>query len=121
MILCCACTNNNIYTEYYKQHLNDFSNVSTYLLENYQVDKNSHLTLELNEITDNNYILNKFSCVWIEEDSVTFWNDETKTLGLTYTKNIKKYLNNITKWYKDIDIAKINDYWYLIGQFNHIL
>lgn len=62
----------------------------------------------------------KFSYLWIEKNSVIFWNDETKTLGVVCSNDMDEILKSIEEWYNDLDKLKIDNDIYLIGQINHI-
>lgn len=60
-----------------------------------------------------------FSYLWIEEENVVFWNDETKVLGLVYSSNPKDYINSLKKWYQDMEYERINENWYVVGSWEH--
>lgn len=61
-----------------------------------------------------------FTYIWIENNSVIFWNDEMKQLGLVYSDNAKSTMKDIEEWYDDLEKEKVNNNCYLIGQLNGI-
>ena len=61
-----------------------------------------------------------FTYIWIENNSVIFWNDEMKQLGLVYSDNAKSTIKDIEEWYDNLEKEKVNNNCYLIGQLNGI-
>lgn len=59
----------------------------------------------------------EFSYLWIEDGNVVYWNGETKVLGLVYSSNPKNYIKSLEEWYKGMDSEKINENWYVVGQW----
>lgn len=126
-ILCmmlCSCGGDE--TGYYSERLYAYEAIAEYALDNYAATDGSRVTVNLGEITDVNLAESvliaeeKFTYIWIENNSVVFWNDETKKLGLVYSENIKSVIKDIEEWYDNMDKAKISKNCYLIGQFNSI-
>ncbi len=56
--------------------------------------------------------------LWVTEDYVIFWQDETKYYGLIYSKNpLSAIWDMKSDWYKSMEYHRINNYWYEIGAF----
>lgn len=127
MLLCsCGETYADTLADYYEERLSDYEEIAQYALQNYAAADGSRKTVLLSDITDENLTQSisvaaeDFRYVWIENNSVVFWNDETKTLGLIYSDNVKSEIKAIEEWYNGTGRKKINGNWYLIGQFNSI-
>ncbi|OJU08016.1 MAG: hypothetical protein BGN88_01540 [Clostridiales bacterium 43-6] len=62
-----------------------------------------------------------FDLIWVADQYVIFWNDETKTFGLLYSKTAKNVISTIRNdWYPVMEYVKIEKDWYEIGQLNAI-
>ncbi len=127
ILLCSACNKDK--SEYYEEHLDYYSTAASYLAENYCNSDDEHVTIWMSDIaTDDiqitesfDIVKERFSCAWVGENEVIFWNDELKHIGLIYTKNSKESLEDLEEWYHDVDIVKINDNWYLVGHiYNNV-
>ncbi len=56
--------------------------------------------------------------LWVTEDYIIFWEDETKYYGLVYSeKPLSAILNMESDWDRDIEYHRINKNWYEIGAF----
>lgn len=70
----------------------------------------------LKRIQEQSYV--KYSYIWVSDEYIIFWEDETKQYGLLYAKRPKKIIRSMKKeWYKGMDYNRINRNWYEIGQF----
>ena len=83
---------------------------------------NERYSVSLKDISDMDEIasdvavaLKDYSYFWIDESSVTFWNDETKTEGVLCAFNSTKAIKEVKSWYQDVRIEKIADYCYLVS------
>lgn len=63
-------------------------------------------------------VCKKFDTLWVTNDSVIFWIDETKTYGLVYSKTpLKTIWDMRNDWYDGLKYRRINSNWYEIGQY----
>ena len=83
---------------------------------------NDRYSVSLKDIADIDEIasdvavaMKDYSYFWIDESSVTFWNDETKTEGVLCAFNSTKAIKEVKSWYQDVRIEKIADYCYLVS------
>lgn len=83
---------------------------------------NERYSVSLKDISDMDEIasdvavaLKDYSYFWIDESSVTFWNDETKTEGMLCAFNSTKAIKEVKSWYQDVRIEKIADNCYLVS------
>ena len=59
----------------------------------------------------------RFDHLWVGEDYVIFWNDETHTYGLLYAAAPRRVIRQIKRdWYETMNSARLDDHWYEIGQ-----
>lgn len=70
----------------------------------------------LKEICETSYP-EHYDFVWVSENDVIFWKDETKTYGVMYTKDFEESENNIEEWYNGVEFKRINGKWYELGNF----
>ena len=123
-IMVCSCGNDR--TKYYEKRISSYEAIAEYALQNHASSDGSRVFIKLSDITENslsNDIIvaeEKFTYIWIENNSVIFWNDEMKTLGLVYSDNAKSAIKDIEAWYSDLEKEKVNNNCYLIGQLNGI-
>ncbi len=123
-IIFCSCANNE--TPYYEQRLSSYEEIAHYALENYATQDGSRACVLLSDISDKSLsdsILiaeEKFTYIWIENNSVIFWNNEMKTLGLIYSGDIRKATKDIKAWYNGLETERINSRCCLIGQLSAI-
>ena len=114
--------------DYYIQNLGQYYLLSDYIRDNYEIPgHDERLLIELNDMEPEDTSISKalstvkerFGFVWLSENEIVYWNDETKTLGLLDTADIKKSRQNLD-WYDGLEYAKLDDRFYVIGQLNHI-
>ncbi len=110
---------------YYAERADAYREVAEYVMATYVPEEGEHVTVSLYDISGDAQleeslavVMEKFSGVWVQETSVLFWNDETKTLGLIYSTKMRKDLKSLKEWYHHVDTMKIEKDLYLIGQFN---
>lgn len=70
----------------------------------------------LKEICETSYP-GHYDFVWVSENDVIFWEDETKAYGIMYTKNFDESEENIKEWYNEAEFRRINSKWYELGYF----
>ena len=59
-----------------------------------------------------------FMCLWVTDEYVIFWEDETKYYGLVYSENpLSTIWAMKSDWYESIDYHRIDSDWYEIGAF----
>lgn len=59
-----------------------------------------------------------FMCLWVTDEYVIFWEDETKYYGLVYSENpLTTIWAMKSDWYESIDYHRIDSDWYEIGVF----
>ncbi len=56
--------------------------------------------------------------LWVSEDYVVFWEDETKYYGILYAESPKKVIKSMRKDYVGMEYTKIEDEWYEVGQLH---
>ena len=118
----CSCGEDR--TEYYEERISSYEIIAQYALQNYASSDGSVVCVSLSDITEDNLSQSvliaeeKFTYIWIENNNIIFWNDETKTLGLVYSDDAKSAIKDIEVWYDDLKKEKVNNNWYLIGQLN---
>ena len=110
-IMLCSCGNDR--TKYYEERISSYEAIAEYALQNYASSDGRRVSIKLRAEE-------KFTYIWIENNSVIFWNDEMKTLGLVYSDNAKSAIKDIEEWYSDLEKEKVNNNCYLIGQLNGI-
>lgn len=123
-MLLCSCGEDR--TDYYEERISSYEAIAEYALQHYASSDGSRICVSLSDITDDG--LSKsvsvaeetFTYIWIENNSVIFWNDEMKQLGLVYSDNAKSTIKDIEEWYDDLEKEKVNNNCYLIGQLNGI-
>lgn len=63
---------------------------------------------------------NGFTYAWVEEDSVIFWQDETRYYGLLFSEKPKAALKSVKEWYDGLKSKKLDKNWYEIGALDSI-
>lgn len=62
-----------------------------------------------------------FSYVWVRDDHLIFWEDETKYYGVLWSLNPKKSIREIKEdWYSNMKSRKLTNEWYEIGALDAI-
>ena len=123
-MLLCSCGEDR--TDYYEERISSYEAVAQYALQHYASSDGSRMCVLLSDITDEGLSQSisvaeeTFTYIWIENNSVIFWNDEMKQLGLVYSDNAKSTIKDIEEWYDDLEKEKVNNNCYLIGQLNGI-
>lgn len=128
-MLCLTSCNEIHDQEYYDENLDSYILLSDYIRNSNNISANDvRMVVNLYEEIDTNdedvkkawnIAGERYDFVWLSKNDLIFWNDETKTLGLLNTSNIKQSKKDLD-WYNDLEYEKINDEWYVIGQLNHI-
>lgn len=79
-IMLCSCGNDR--TKYYEERISSYEAIAEYALQNYASSDGSRVSIKLSDITENSLSKDiivaeeKFTYIWIENNSVIFWNDE---------------------------------------------
>lgn len=90
-----------LYDDYFEDYTND-KKVSL-------TEKQALLVSALKQEHDAMYL-------WVYEDSVVFWEDETKYHGLVYSEKPLEIIWDMkTDWYDSLNYSRINSSWYEIG------
>lgn len=62
-----------------------------------------------------------FSYVWVEDDHLVFWEDETEYYGVLWSSNPKASIRKIEEdWYSNMKSRKLTTEWYEIGALDAI-
>ena len=60
----------------------------------------------------------EFSYLWVTNEYVIFWQDETKYYGLVYSEKPLTIIREMKNdWYDAVEYHRINSNWYEIGSF----
>lgn len=70
----------------------------------------------LKEICETSYP-GHYDFIWVSKNDIIFWQDETKTYGVMYTKNFYESENSIKEWNSGVEFKRINSKWYELGHF----
>lgn len=112
--------------KYYNElpNKNDRITVLTYddhmEVSNYKNPLEDNVVINLNEEEKSaiKTINKEFNYMWVTEDYVIFWEDETKYYGLVYSENpLLTIWNMKSDWYESMEYHRINSNWYEIGAF----
>lgn len=135
----CAC--NKEENDILKNNKIHFSSVAEFALSYYSENKNSsdeHITLVFDngDITDGEKVLDitnelsasiktvadsDFDYLWVAENYVIFWKDETKYYGLLWSESATDIIKTMkNEWFSSIEHNKIDDDWYEIGVLSAI-
>jgi len=80
------------------------------------IDISDDVKQSLKKICETSYS-GHYDYVWISENHVIFWQDETKIYGVMYTEDFEESENNIEGWYEGVEFKQINGKWYELGNF----
>lgn len=89
-------------------------------VSNYKNPLEDNVVINLNEEEKSaiKTINKEFNYMWVTEDYVIFWEDETKYYGLVYSENpLSTIWNMKSDWYESMEYHRINSNWYEIGAF----
>ncbi len=129
-LLLSGCTSGKITDfEEYRQELTVISNAAKSYYTNHG-SKDEHLTLALdNYLTWADSSIEdaivkvsnmEISYIWVSDQYVIFWNDETKTYGILHSVSADSVIKQLKSWYDGMEYHKLEKNWYEIGQFNAI-
>lgn len=106
--------------EYYREPPSEDGRKTLGIRDGYLTDYTDGSELKLND-EQNKFletVKEDFDFLWVTEDNVIFWRDETKYYGLIYSDNpLSDILEMKSDWYKTLDYHRINSHWYEIGFF----
>ncbi len=108
--------------EYYNKLSSEDEHITLFIYDDYFEDYTNNCKVNLNaEQKDALKSVNeKFGkgCLWVTENSVVFWRDETKYYGLVYSENPLSTIRDMkSEWYNSLEYHRINSNWYEIGVF----
>ena len=83
---------------------------------NKKIDMNEAERNSLKRICETSY-KGQYNFIWVTENYIIFWQDETKMYGVIYTDNFKETEEEIKKWYDGVEFRKIDEGWYELGHF----
>lgn len=87
-------------------------------LEDYTVGNTLTLTDEQNKALKTIKKSLGGGCLWVTEDTVIFWRDETKYFGLVYSdKPLSAVREMKSDWFSNAEYHRINSNWYEVGVF----
>ncbi len=141
VLLFCCCSCNKAENEILKNNKTHFSAVTNFALsyhsENHN-DTDEHITL----VFDNGKIKNEgaivdiakalsnsvkiieendFDYLWVDENYVIFWKDETKYYGLLWSECVTDIIKTMkNEWFSALEYNKIDGDWYEIGVLSAI-
>lgn len=117
----------NVAMKYYKQSSDKDERIVLLTYEDYMEVSNLNpfedsVIIELNEEEKSaiKTVNKEFSngALWVTEDYVIFWQDETKYYGFVYSKKpLSAIWDMKTDWYESVEYHRINSNWYEIGAF----
>lgn len=89
-------------------------------VSNYKNPLEDNVVINLNEEEKSaiKTINKEFNYMWVTEDYIIFWEDETKYYGLVYSENpLSTIWDMKSDWYESMEYHRINSNWYEIGAF----
>ena len=89
-------------------------------VSNYKNPLEDNIVINLNEEEKSaiKTIDKEFDYMWVTDEYVIFWEDETKYYGLVYSENpLSTIWDMKTDWYEGVEYHRINSNWYEIGAF----
>ena len=105
---------------YYKENPSEEGRKTIDICDGYLEDYTNESTIKLNDEQKkaSEAVREKINFLWVTEDSVIFWRDETKYYGLVYSDRPLSVIREMkADWYKGADYHRINSSWYEIGFF----
>ena len=81
-----------------------------------KINMNDEEKNSLKKICETSYKVH-YNFIWVTENYIIFWEDETKLYGVIYSKEFKESIEEIKKWYDGVQFRRIEGDWYEIGYF----
>lgn len=81
-----------------------------------KINMNDEEKKALEKICETSY-KGHYSFIWVTENYIIFWEDETKLYGVIYSKEFKESIEEIKKWYDGVQFRRVEGDWYEIGYF----
>ncbi len=106
--------------EYYNESYDKDERITLFIHDNYLDTDGSTLTLTDEQNKALETVRESFGggCLWVTEDTVIFWRDETKYYGLVYSDNPLTAVRKMkSDWYESVEYHRINSHWYEVGFF----
>ncbi len=108
--------------EYYNESSVKDDRITLFIHDNYLEDYTNGSTLTLTDEQNKALETVKESfgggCLWVTEDTVIFWRDETKYYGLVYSDSPLSAVREMkSDWFSSAEYHRINSNWYEVGVF----
>ena len=127
VLLLCGCNKLSDRGEKLVINAQSYMHIAEYAKKNLKIEKyateQDHYLVNLSDIADIDEIsadvavaMQDYTYFWINDNSVQFWNDETKTEGILCAFDSGEALKDLKSWYKDVQIEKLADNCYLVSQ-----
>ena len=133
-----GCGRKSTQTRYYAISVDAYSDVARFLLDNYEtiayqqgggsysIDGPDYILVDFTDYRGSADYISKsytdtmaqFAFAWLKTDSVVFWEDSTKTIGVMYALKPKEALSEWNKQIKNMDTEEINEHVYTIGRWD---
>lgn len=81
-----------------------------------KIDMNEQEKKCLKRVCENSY-KGYYNYIWVTDDYIIFWEDETKMYGVIHTRDFKETRAEIREWYDGVQFRKIQNGWYELGHF----
>lgn len=111
-------TVSNFLRSYYIDY--DYSGSATFDFEDGNISKDGFVISEEYAEEVKTIQQNGFTYVWVEEDHIIFWQDESKYYGVLFSEDTKTALRSVKEWYDELKSKKLDKNWYEIGALNSI-
>lgn len=127
VLLLCGCNNLSDRGKKLAGNALSYMHIAEYAKKNLKIGKyateQDHYLVNLSDIADIDEISadvavakQDYTYFWIQDNSVQFWNDETKTEGILCAFDSGEALKDLKSWYKDVQTEKLADNCYLVRQ-----
>lgn len=98
----------------------DYSGSATFDFEDGYISKDGFVISEEYAEEVKTIQQNGFTYVWVEEEHIIFWQDESKYYGVLFSEDTKTALRSVKEWYDELKSKKLDKNWYEIGALNSI-
>ncbi len=113
----------NVAMKYYNESTDKDEHICLTIKEDYLLDDslfedNMVINLNKEEKQAIKSVDEAFMCLWVTDEYVIFWEDETKYYGLVYSeKPLSTIWDMKSDWYESVEYHRIDSNWYEIGAF----
>lgn len=130
-VVLCSCSEPSPRMKELMPNVSSYMHIAEYADENLRIPEyetsEDHYLIMLKDIEDIGEIsadvrvaMEDYTYFWIEDTYVQFWNDETKTEGILCAFDAKPALKDLKSWYDGVQIEKLDENCYLVGQLYYI-